>query len=126
MSQLDRTAVISALLRRNPKPPVRHVLPPSEIAAAWRLADGPEFAVPIAVAVALAESAGDMLAMANDGRVGLWQAPAGYSELLTDPYLAAQEAVGRSRRGTDWSEFPAYTLGIYRQFMETARTMTQH
>ncbi|HYZ56197.1 MAG TPA: hypothetical protein VE733_22220 [Streptosporangiaceae bacterium] len=94
-----------------------------ELAALWIRAGGNPARAQLAAAVALGESGGyaDALA-AHDGRVGLWLPPAWAYDghplrELRDPLANATAAITLSRNGEDWSAFPAYAMGIYRQFL---------
>lgn len=88
----------------------------AELAALWIRAGGNPARAQLAAAVALAESAGNPDAIAPDGRVGPWQLPASAGANLLDPVTNATAAVALSAGGEDWSQFPGYVNGAYRQF----------
>jgi hypothetical protein len=90
----------------------------AQIAAAWCDAGGDPETAGLAAAVALGESGGDLGAInPTDGRIGLWQAPSRRRVDLADPIDQAREAIARSNNGTNWHEFPAYKMGVFRNFL---------
>lgn len=83
-------------------------------------------AVDVAVAVALAESAGYPGAVGDAGAsIGLWQVhtpshPEYSPAQLKDPSYNAHAAYVISRAGTDWTPWSTYKNGAYLAYLHTA------
>lgn len=100
----------------------------SQIAQVAAQAGFPASAIPIAVAIALAESSGNpgarcsnCLGASEDSR-GLWQinvkAHPQYAAVnLYDPLTNAQAALAVSGGGSNWSPWTTFKTGAYRKFL---------
>jgi hypothetical protein len=95
-----------------------------QLAALWLAAGGSVADAPTAVAIALAESHGQINAHNPSGASGLWQilgAPSGVSGNVYDPATNARMAVAKYKQaGNSWSPWTTYTSGAYRQYLSQA------
>ena len=106
-------------------------LGPQAIAIIAKLAGLKGDAVPVAVAIALAESGGDPSAIhhnADEHRTtdyGLWQInsywhPEYDAGKLLEPGYNARAMAKISKNGTDWSAWSTYKNGTYKRFLSDA------
>lgn len=103
------------------------ILSKSQIQSLWTANGGSAGTADIAAAIALAESAGQVLVTSTntDGgtNVGLWQLDtkgkgAGYTVAqLQNPDTNARVAVFGSANGTNWTSWESYATGVYSQYL---------
>jgi len=80
----------------------------------------------IAVAIGLAESGGNPIAVSPTGDYGLWQInkeahPQYSQDFVFDPAGNAQAAYEISGKGSTWTPWTTYTSGAYQQYLDAAK-----
>ena len=91
-------------------------LTPTQIGELWLQAGGPISQLPIAIAVALAESGGRVTAHNPSGASGLWQLmPFNQHGNPYNPQQNAKDAV-KVFKGSGWGAWTTYTSGAYKKY----------